>query len=71
MGRSKNILKNCNFEIALRPRKCSGNKKHIISAGDRCLVFKENMRKNNYCLKCAKIIIERGISNLQEMISKI
>ena len=70
MGREKNILKSCRFEIASRTRKCSGNKKHTISSGDKCLVFKENMRKRNYCLDCAKLIIEKGVSNLQKMISE-
>jgi hypothetical protein len=71
MPRGKNIIKTCEFEIAVRIRKCSGNKNHLINAGERCLVFKENMRKSNYCLNCAKPIIERGILNLNNMISGI
>ncbi len=71
MPTRKNILKSCKFEIAVRIRKCSGNKNHTISSNERCLVFKENMRKKNYCLNCAKLIIERGVLNLNKMISEI
>lgn len=71
MPKKKNILKSCRFEIAIRIRKCSGNKNHIIRPGEKCLVFKVNMRKNNYCLNCAKLIIEKGILDLNKMISEV
>ena len=71
MSTRKNILKSCKFETAVRVRKCSGNKNHIISPNERCLVFKENMRKKNYCLNCARSIIERGVLDLNKMISEI
>jgi hypothetical protein len=71
MPPGKNVLKRCYFEIASRERRCFRNKKHTILAGDNCLVFKESMRKSNYCLECAKIILQNGASALSQMIENI
>lgn len=71
MPRAKCILKTCGVEIASKSRKCFGNQNHKICAGQKCLVFKENMRKTNYCLLCSKLIIEKGIEKLNELSSEI
>jgi len=60
MPKLKRLLVSACFETAQRRRQCSRNKGHDISKGDRCLVIKENMAKNNYCMECAQLILEKA-----------
>ena len=60
MPKLKRLLVSACFETAQRWRQCSRNKGYEISKGDRCLVIKENMSKNNYCTECAQLILEKA-----------
>jgi len=60
MPKLKRLLVSACFETAQRRRQCSRNKGHEISKGDRCLVIKENMSKNNYCIECAQLILKKA-----------
>ena len=48
-------------------RQCSRNKGHDISKGDRCLVIKENMAKNNYCMEYAALILRKDSEELSQL----
>ena len=71
MPRPKGILKSCEFETARRRRRCSQNGDHTIQAGQRCLVFNEQMKKKSYCFSCAKTILERGREQIEQMAQQL
>jgi len=52
------------FETAQRRRHCSRNQEHVIYQGDKCLVVKENMSKNNYCMECVALILRKAQEEL-------
>ncbi len=58
------------FETVQRRRHCSRNQKHVICHGDKCLVIKENMSKNNYCMKCAALILQKAREELVCLITE-
>lgn len=68
MPKLKRLLVSACFETAQRRRKCSRNKEHEINKGDKCLVIKENMSKNNYCMECAALILEKAREDLNGLI---
>ncbi|MDQ7831384.1 MAG: hypothetical protein RDU30_06615 [Desulfovibrionaceae bacterium] len=71
MPKLKRLLVSACFETAQRRRKCSRNKEHEISKGDKCLVIKENMEKNNYCMECASLILEKAREDLDGLIREV
>ena len=68
MGRPKALLRPCGYETAIRQRRCARNNAHIIAAGERCLVFKEQMNKKCYCLPCAREILDRGREQVEDLL---
>jgi len=67
MASVRKVVKNCAWEFAKRQRRCARDKSHIIAAGEKCLVVKENMAKKNYCLQCAKLIISCAKKDIEEL----
>jgi len=67
MPKLKRILLNLSFEVAQRKRKCTRNRKHVIYKDQKCLVIKENMDKKNYCLDCARQIINQAKLELDDL----
>jgi hypothetical protein len=47
------------------------NKGHVICKGDKCLVIKENMAKNNYCMECAQLILQKAKEDLNGLILEL
>ncbi len=64
MPKLKRLLVSACFETAQRRRYCSRNQEHVICQGDKCLVIKENMSKNNYCMECASLILQKAKEEL-------
>ncbi len=64
MPKLKRLLVSACFETAQRRRHCSRNQEHVICQGDKCLVIKENMSKNNYCMECAVLILQKAKEDL-------
>ena len=64
MPKLKRLLSNSRFETALRQRQCSRNKQHKITKGEKCFVIEEHMKKRNYCLDCASLLIEKAQKDL-------
>jgi hypothetical protein len=64
MPKLKRLLVSACFETAQRRRRCSRNQEHVICQGDKCLVIKENMSKNNYCMECAALILQKAREEL-------
>ena len=64
MPKLKRLLVSACFETAQRRRHCSRNQEHVICQGDKCLVVKENMSKNNYCMECATLILQKAKEEL-------
>jgi hypothetical protein len=64
MPKLKRLLVSACFETAQRRRHCSRNQEHVICQGDKCLVIKENMSKNNYCMECAALILQKAREEL-------
>mgnify|MGYP001497658113 FL=1 len=64
MPKLKRLLVSACFETAQRRRHCSRNQEHVICQGDKCLVIKEDMSKNNYCMECAALILQKAKEEL-------
>ena len=64
MPKLKRLLISACFETAQRRRHCSRNQEHVICQGDKCLVIKEDMSKNNYCMECAALILQKAKEEL-------
>ena len=71
MPKLKRLLVPACFETAQRRRQCSRNKGHEICKGDKCLVIKENMAKNNYCMECAQLILQKAKEDLNGLITEL
>lgn len=64
----KNILKHVRVEQAVRKRICGRNRvKHVIKAGDHCLVIRDGQEAPNYCLNCASEILKAAQLTLDEL----
>ena len=70
MPKLKRLLVSACFETAQRRRHCSRNQEHVICQGDKCLVIKENMSKNNYCMECAALILQKAQEELACLITE-
>lgn len=71
MPKLKRLLVSACFETAQRRRQCSRNKGHVICKGDKCLVIKENMAKNNYCMECAALILQKAQNELNALLFEV
>lgn len=71
MPKLKRLLVSACFETAQRRRRCSRNQEHVICQGDKCLVIKENMSKNNYCMECAALILQKAREELNQLASEM
>lgn len=71
MPKLKRLLVSACFETAQRRRHCSRNQEHVICQGDKCLVIKENMSKNNYCMECAALILQKAKEELAKLASEM
>ena len=67
MPKLKRLLVSACFETAQRRRHCSRNQEHVICQGDKCLVIQENMSKNNYCMECAALILQKAREELAQL----
>jgi len=67
MPKLKRLLVSACFETAQRRRHCSRNQEHVICHGDKCLVIKENLSKNNYCMECAALILQKAKQELERL----
>lgn len=65
MPKLKCLLVSACFETAQRLRHCLRNQEHVICQDDKCLVIKENMSKNNYCMECAALILQKAREELE------
>lgn len=71
MPKLKRLLVSACFETAQRRRHCSRNQEHVICQGDKCLVIKENMAKNNYCMQCAALILRKAQEELNQLAGEV
>ncbi len=71
MARLKRILLPACFETAQRRRRCSRNKVHKILSGHKCLVIKLGMAKQNYCIDCANLILEKARQELDYLATEL
>lgn len=71
MPKLKRLLVSACFETAQRRRHCSRNQEHVICQGDKCLVVKENMSKNNYCMECAALILQKAQEELNQLAGEL
>ena len=71
MPKLKRLLVSACFETAQRRRHCSRNQEHVICQGDKCLVVKENMSKNNYCMECAALILQKAKEELNQLSNEL
>lgn len=70
MAKVRQVLKHVAVEVAARKRICHrAAGKHFVPAGGACLVIKEGaqMGKKNYCVDCARAIVEQAQADLNEI----
>jgi hypothetical protein len=68
MPKVKQVLKHVGVETAQRKRKCYWKPtKHVIAAGDDCLVISEAGTKRNYCPECAEPILDAAEDDLDRL----
>lgn len=68
MPKVKQVLKHVSVETAQRRRKCYRKPaKHVIEAGDLCLVVVEAGFKRNYCPECAEPILDAAEDDLNQL----
>jgi hypothetical protein len=73
MAKTRNALKDLRVEKAIKKRKCHHDKKHVINAGDDCLVIKnpDGMGHKNYCKACAAPILDLAEAGTADLKSKL
>ena len=57
------LVHDCSFDLLAEPGA-------EICQGDKCLVIKENMSKNNYCMECAVLILRKAQEELALLIKE-
>ena len=67
MPSPKSILQRVEIDIAQRAHNCQHNSRHRIKQGDKRLKVRKERSWEHYCCECAKAIIDRGITQLQDL----
>lgn len=71
-GRIKEVLHTSKFAKSPGTRMCRGDRKnHTIQPGDSFLSVKDGLGEKSYCLKCARVILERGRTTLEKLLAKL
>jgi len=71
-GRIKEILHTSRIDRSPGKRKCRGDRQnHVIHRGAPFLAIKDGLVEKSYCLKCARIILERGSVKLSSLIDEL
>jgi hypothetical protein len=67
MPQVKNLLKDTSVQVAQRKRKCHRNEKHLVAAGEACLVVRDPASGSyrNYCTECARPILANARESLE------
>lgn len=72
MSPTRNIVKDCRFEISAGKRKCDVNNDHIISKDEKHFAYEEVPgHRLNICMKCAPPIIKKAQEHLAGLASQI
>lgn len=73
MPKVRGVLNHLRVETAARQRKCHRKSdEHVIPAKQRCLVVMEKSGgKKNYCLDCAREILDRARGDLESLASEL
>jgi hypothetical protein len=70
MPRVKSIVIRVEVDQALKSHNCQASAAHRINKGDTRLKVRKGRSWDHYCVPCARIIIERDITELQQLQSK-
>lgn len=74
-GRVKQLLHTAEFRVVStrgRMPLCSGDRwQHLFSRGDSLLRIKDGLNEKNYCLVCARAILEKGQQDLEKLLIEL
>jgi hypothetical protein len=71
-GRIKEILHTADIAKSPGRRMCRGDREnHSIQPGDWFLRVKDGLGEKSYCLKCARVILDRGKVKLDKLVAKL
>jgi hypothetical protein len=67
VAKTRDILKHVDVEVAKRSRKCHRSGDHSIAKDEGHLAVKDGsfLARRNYCLKCARPILDLAYSRLK------
>lgn len=71
MARPKKLTKQLSVDVALRSHRCHSNKSHLVQQGQKRLKVIEGRSTQHYCIECAKKFLNSGISELNEILSRL
>lgn len=71
MPRAKSMLVSMEITLAGNSHDCRFDNRHRIKKGMYRLTIKEDRDRLNYCLKCAKEFIDKGLVSLRDFESKV
>ena len=67
MSRIRSLTIRSEVDVAQRAHNCKGNAQHRIKKGDKRLKVRKGRICDHYCLKCAKVMIQKSIAKLKDL----
>ncbi len=67
MARIKSLLIPVETDEALKAHNCQASARHRIERGEKRLKVRNGRSWDHYCARCATIIIERDVAELQAL----
>ena len=67
MPRIKSIVARVDVDVAKKAHNCQGNARHRIERGDHRLNIRIGRSWDRYCIRCAQVIVGRGITRLEAL----
>jgi hypothetical protein len=71
MPRIRSLVTHVEIDAALKAHDCQGNAHHRILRGNARLKVGNERGWDHYCVACAKVILQRDITHLQEVAAQL
>jgi hypothetical protein len=68
MPRIRTLITRVEIDEARRAHDCQRNSAHRITQGEKRLKVRNGRGWDHYCMKCARMIIDKDISKLQDLL---
>lgn len=71
MGRIRRLVLKTYYEVSKGNRKCWRENTIKIKKGNRCMVVEDGGYKNNYCMKCAPMLLKKAKRDIAALEAKL